>query len=102
MSALRAPTARRIPISLVRSVTVTVMMFMMLMPPTSSDTPATEVSSSAIVRVAPRWASIAAAGSETLKSSSCPSSMRWRWRSSPSISVRARPIASSETALATM
>ena len=41
-SRLRAPNAMRSPISLVRSVTDTSMMFMMPMPPTISDTPATE------------------------------------------------------------
>ena len=37
MSRLRAPTAMRMPISRVRSVTDTSMMFMMPMPPTSSE-----------------------------------------------------------------
>ena len=37
MSARRAPIALRMPISRVRSVTVTSMMFMMPMPPTSSE-----------------------------------------------------------------
>ncbi len=41
----RAPTAMRRPISRVRSVTETSMMFMMPMPPTASDTPATAASS---------------------------------------------------------
>jgi len=41
MCSVRAPTARRTPISRVRSVTDTSMMFMMPMPPTSSDTEAT-------------------------------------------------------------
>ena len=40
MSRPRAPTAMRRPISRVRSVTDTSMMFMMPMPPTSSDTEA--------------------------------------------------------------
>ena len=40
MSRGRAPTAMRRPISRVRSVTDTSMMFMMPMPPTSSDTAA--------------------------------------------------------------
>ena len=43
--ASRAPTARRMPISRVRSVTDTSMMFMMPTPPTTSDTLATEPSS---------------------------------------------------------
>ena len=37
-----APTARRMPISLVRSVTESSMMFMMPMPPTMSETAAME------------------------------------------------------------
>ena len=41
MSRLRAPTAMRMPISRVRSVTETSMMFMMPMPPTSSEIAAT-------------------------------------------------------------
>ena len=45
MSRGRAPTASRRPISRVRSVTETSMMFMMPMPPTSSETAATAASS---------------------------------------------------------
>ena len=48
-SRARAPTARRTPISRVRSVTDSSMMFMMPMPPTSSDTPAMLASSAVIV-----------------------------------------------------
>ncbi len=44
-----APTAMRMPISRVRSVTLTSMMFMMPIPPTSSDTAATLASSIVIV-----------------------------------------------------
>ena len=44
----RAPTAMRRPISRVRSVTETSMMFMMPMPPTTSETAATPASSSSI------------------------------------------------------
>ena len=40
MSPLLAPTAFRMPISRVRSVTETSMMFMMPMPPTTSEMPA--------------------------------------------------------------
>ena len=46
MSDLLAPRARRRPISRVRSVTLVSIMFMIPMPPTSSDTPAMQVSSS--------------------------------------------------------
>ncbi len=45
MSTLRAPTLMRKPISRVRSVTLTYMMFMMPMPPTTSEMPATQPSS---------------------------------------------------------
>jgi hypothetical protein len=41
MSTCRAPIARRTPISRVRSSTVASMMFMMPIPPTSSEIPAT-------------------------------------------------------------
>ncbi len=45
MSRRVAPRARRMPISRVRSVTVASMMFMMPMPPTSSEMPAISTSS---------------------------------------------------------
>src|SRR5947209_19135434 len=48
-----APTARRMPISLVRTVTDNNMMFMIPMPPTSSDTLAMQAMSAVIVRLAP-------------------------------------------------
>ena len=51
MSREQAPTASRIPISRVRSVTETSMMFMMPTPPTISDTLATEPSSNVITSV---------------------------------------------------
>ena len=43
MSRRRAPSALRMPISLVRSVTDTSMMFMITMPPTSSEMAATPI-----------------------------------------------------------
>ena len=43
MSDCRAPMARRMPISRVRSSTVASMMFMMPMPPTSSEMPAMQI-----------------------------------------------------------
>ena len=52
-----APIARRMPISRVRSVTDTSMMFMMPMPPTSRLTAATAPSSAVITRVVPDSAS---------------------------------------------
>ena len=48
-SRLRAPTARRRPISRVRSVTETSMMFMMPMPPTTSEMAAMLASSAVSV-----------------------------------------------------
>ena len=50
MSLPCAPTAMRMPISRVRSVTLTSMMFMMPMPPTTSDTLAMEPSMSVMTR----------------------------------------------------
>ena len=49
MSLCRAPVAMRIPISRVRSVTDTSMMFITPMPPTSSEIAATEPSSNVSV-----------------------------------------------------
>ena len=79
----RRPPAE--PISRVRSVTETSMMFMMPMPPTSSETGAIAASSIVITGVA----SAVAAISDRLrivKSSSWSPLIRWRWRSSCVIS----------------
>ena len=51
MSPWRAPTAMRTPISRVRSVTLTSMMFITPMPPTTSEITAMEEISSVMVRV---------------------------------------------------
>ena len=51
MSRPRAPTASRMPISRVRSVTETSMMFMIPTPPTTSEMPAIEANSSVITPV---------------------------------------------------
>ncbi len=64
----RAPTAMRRPISLVRSVTDSSVMFMMPMPPTSSDTAATAASSQRIVPLA--RSSVPASCSSVTRSSS--------------------------------
>ena len=82
-----APTAMRSPISRIRSVTETSMMFMMPMPPMIRQMPATAPSSLDIrlvvaVRVATIWLML-----RTAKSSSAPGSILWRWRSSASISL---------------
>ena len=56
MSRPRAPTAMRNPISRVRSVTLTSMMFMMPMPPMIRLIPATAASSSVMTRLDASWA----------------------------------------------
>ena len=70
-----APTAIRRPISRVRSVTDTSMMFMMPMPPTSSDTDAIAASSNSIVCVDRLTASASSVGWRRLKSLSDPGLM---------------------------
>ena len=80
MSLSFAPTASRIPISLVRSVTDTSMMFMMPIPPTTRETDAMAPRSMLMIRVD---ASATASISDrflTEKSSSCPAWIRWRCR----------------------
>ena len=52
MSDRRAPSALRSPISRVRSVTTISMMFMMTMPPTTSDRPTTPTSTAKMPLVA--------------------------------------------------
>ena len=52
MSDRRAPSALRRPISRVRSVTTISMMFMMTMPPTTSDRPTTPISTAKMPLVA--------------------------------------------------
>ncbi len=61
MSFWRAPIAMRMPISRVRSVTETSMMFMIPMPPTNSETEAIAPSSTDITRVVSAAESAAAA-----------------------------------------
>ena len=68
-----APTAIRTPISRVRSVTVTNMMFMIPMPPTRSDTDAIERRSTVNVRLVSSWAWSISSGARMLKSSGAPS-----------------------------
>ena len=68
----RAPIAMRRPISRVRSVTDTSMMFMMPMPPTSSDTPAMLASSAVIVCVASLRTLAISSIVRTMKSSGSP------------------------------
>ena len=66
----RAPTAMRMPISRVRSITLTSMMFMTPMPPTNSDTAATIFNSHAIRFVESCCAFANSAGLRIRKSSS--------------------------------
>ena len=72
MSRPRAPTAMRMPISRVRSVTETSMMFMMPIPPTSSETAAIDDRSSVIVRLVSSAALANSAWVRMKKSSSWP------------------------------
>jgi hypothetical protein len=74
-SRARAPTAMRSPISRVRSVTDTSMMFMIPTPPTSSETEATLASSTSIVLADAAIASAISVGCRMLKSSGVPSRM---------------------------
>ena len=67
-----APIAMRMPISRVRSVTLTSMMFMMPMPPTSSETAATLASSVVIVSVPSACAPAISVRLRIEKSSSAP------------------------------
>ena len=80
MSRPRAPTAMRRPISRVRSVTDTSMMFMMPMPPTRSETDAIAARSIVMMRADSSWAANISARTRTWKSSSWPAWSRWRCR----------------------
>jgi hypothetical protein len=66
----RAPIAMRMPISRVRSVTETIMMFMIPMPPTSSEIDAIAASSSDMTSVVPCAASASWSWLRMVKSSS--------------------------------
>ena len=72
MCTRRAPIAIRMPISRVRSVTETSRMFMMPMPPTSSEIDATVASSSAMIRLLPSAACAISLRLRTSKSLSWP------------------------------
>ena len=73
MSRLRAPMAMRMPISRVRSVTETSMMFMMPMPPTSSEMLAMEASRMVSTLVVSSAVLAMSVWLRTVKSSSSPS-----------------------------
>ena len=83
MSRPRAPTARRIPISRVLSVTDTSMMFMIPIPPTRRDTAATLASRAPSVREVAVAAATISSWLRTVKSSSSGFPILWRWRRSP-------------------
>ena len=86
MSRRVAPTALRIPISRVRSVTDTNMMFMIPIPPTRSETAAMPPRSRVIVRATPSKVAMMSAWLRMVKSLSSPAVTRWRVRSSVSTS----------------
>ncbi len=98
MSRVRAPTARRRPISLVRSVTETSMMFMMPMPPTSRLTEATLIRRPFMVwAICTRvWAISSTVRTE--KSSSSGFWILWRCRRSWVTATAVRSTASEEVA----
>jgi hypothetical protein len=81
-----APTAIRKPISRVRSVTETNMMFMMLIPPTTSETAATAINRLPRSRTAAPRANRTSAGFSILKSLGASPRMRCRCRSNASSS----------------
>ena len=68
MSTRRAPTARRTPISRVRSSTLASMMFMMPMPPTSSEIDAMATMTTWKIRRVRCCSASSSAGTSTLKS----------------------------------
>ena len=91
MSRLLAPIDIRKPISRVRSVTETYMMFIMPMPPTSSEIPATAASSTVIMSVVEVSIDDSSCCERIEKSSSSSALRRWLVRRMSVIS----PIASS-------
>ena len=96
----RAPIAMRRPISRVRSVTDTSRMFMMPMPPTTSEIEATAASSSAMMRLELSAVSAIWLRLRTEKSLSSPGLMRWR-RARISVTSRIAGCTSAELAACT-
>jgi hypothetical protein len=94
-----APTAMRTPISRVRSVTLTSMMFMIPIPPTRSDTSAMLASSVVMVLVPSAWAPAISVRLRIEKSSSPPARMRCRSRKRSVTAFCARVVSFGETAL---
>src|SRR4030042_1440348 len=71
----------RMPISRVRSVTETSMIFMMPIPPTSRETRAMEPSSRDMTRADSSAAAMSSVRFRTVKSGNCPGRGRWRFLS---------------------
>ena len=94
----RAPMAMRMPISRVRSVTETSMMFMMPMPPTRRETAAMLASRLVITRLVDSAASANSLRFRTRKSSACPALRSCRWRRSALICSWAAKLARALTA----
>ena len=102
MSMPRAPTDMRRPISLVRSVTETSMMFMMPMPATSSEKAAATTSTVCRVVMVLDMVSIISCCERIVKSSSAPSLILWLRRRIWEISSMASSLSSSFRALTLM
>ena len=98
MSRPFAPIAIRMPISRVRSVTETSMMFMIPIPPTSSEIEAAEASSTDSVREVSSAVAAISCCERIMKSESWPGWSRCRWRRSASISFCASSTAPRDTA----
>ena len=98
MSRPFAPIAMRIPISRVRSVTETSMMFMIPMPPTSSEIEAADASRIDSVRDVSSAVAAISCCERIMKSESCPGPSRCLCRRSDSISFCASSTAPRDTA----
>ncbi len=96
----RAPIARRIPISRVRSVTETSMMFMIPIPPTRSEMLAIAARRSVITSVVAVAVSARSVWSRIVKSSASPSVSSWLSRMMARASASAEAISAREAALA--
>ena len=88
----------RRPISRVRSVTDTSMMFMIPMPPTISETPAMLASSPVMVRVICERIAVTSVCERTMKSSGSPGASSCRARSTAAISPATRSTLAGEWA----
>ena len=93
-----APMDMRRPISRVRSVTDTYMMFMIPIPPTSKDIPAIQANRTVIKSVVVLIMELSSSCERTWKSSSSPVAILWFWRKMADISSIASSESSSVTA----